>query len=325
MKKTVLHVGKYAISILLMAVLLYKAELKKIWLEISRTDPYFLTLALGLFLLLTVVLAFRWKILTTIYSNEISIWYYFKYFLYSYFFNNFLPTSIGGDIIRALKLHEHLGDRPRAFASVIIDRLTGIFASLTFILGGVFFSVVHFRGRMVIFSIIGFTFLMALFLFVLFNSRIFRKYEKLLSRITAFQIGDRINRFILSVHEYKSRKIFLFWGYILSMIAQAMMVLVNYFIAVGLGYHPSLGYMFFAIPLSFIVTLFPSINGVGVRDWSYVVLFRKVGIPMAGAVSMSVLVLGIQVLVSLWGGILWIFEKRHFKMKTLEEAAEEMV
>ncbi len=287
-------------------------------------DMTYLMTAFVLFILITLVLSIRWKIVTQPFNGSISLWYYFKYFLYSYFFNNFLPTSIGGDIVRALKIKDHLKERSEGFASVIIDRLMGILATLTYATIGLYFTAHYFKSMKIIYFALSFSLIVGFLLFLLFNYRFYTKIRPRLLKIHVLRFGERISKLIESIHVYRNNKRRMLYGYTLSLIAQGTMVILNYIIALGLGYQPSLEYMFFAIPISFLVALFPSINGIGVRDWSYAVLFGKIGIPMAAAISMSFLVISIQIILSLWGGLLWMFDKNAPRIDTIEDVAEEI-
>ncbi|MCK5075900.1 MAG: flippase-like domain-containing protein, partial [Calditrichia bacterium] len=141
----------------------------------------------------------------------------------------------------------------------------------------------------------------------------------LISRITLFNFGSRLLKVLDAVHMYRGEKKRLFLGYLLALIAQGLTVVLNYFIGLSLGYEISLGYLFFAIPISFLVTLFPSINGIGVRDWSYVFLLSKVNVPKEISVSISLLVLTIQMFISIFGGIFWVFEKNKDNVEKMAE------
>lgn len=324
MKKTVVNILKVAISVLLMVFLIKKAHFSKILEEISKISWSSLLGVFLLFIFITFVLSIRWKIVSSPFQRKISLWYFFKYFLYSYFFNNFLPSSIGGDIVRALKIMNHLNERSHGFASVLVDRLLGILATLTYASVGLFFTAHYFKSNKIIYLAILFAAVVGFLMYVLFNYRFYQKIKGRLEKIHFFKVGERIIKLIESIHIFKANKQVLLYGYILSLLAQGLMVILNYLLAVSMGYKPSLEYMFFAIPVSFMVALFPSINGIGVRDWSYVVLFQKVHIPVAAAVSLSFLVLSIQIFLSLFGGIMWIFEKNNPKIETIEDAAEEL-
>ncbi len=132
--KSVRIILKAGISIGLLAYLIYIADpekifqvLNKIWFE---GGLIYLTVAAVLFLISLVVLSLRWQILVRGYGIKIPTSSLFKYYLIGLFFNNFLPTGIGGDVLRIYNLVKDTGDRTISFASVITERLLGITSTL---------------------------------------------------------------------------------------------------------------------------------------------------------------------------------------------------
>jgi hypothetical protein len=47
------------------------------------------------------------------------------------FYNNFLPTAIGGDIMRCYEASKNLGSPYKVFSSIVVERILGLLASLT--------------------------------------------------------------------------------------------------------------------------------------------------------------------------------------------------
>ena len=125
---------KAVISIGLLGYLIYLADpikilevLDHVWYE---NGIIYLSIAAALFLLSLLVLSFRWQILVSGYGLKIPTRTLFKYYLIGLFFNNFLPTGIGGDVLRIYNLIQSSGDRTISFASVMTERLLGISSTL---------------------------------------------------------------------------------------------------------------------------------------------------------------------------------------------------
>jgi glucose uptake protein GlcU len=68
--------------------------------------------------------------------------------------------------------------------------------------------------------------------------------------------------------------------------------------------------MFLVVPITIILSMMPSINGIGFRDGGYVILLAKVGVSKAAALSLSFLTLFIPILISISGGILFMLQKK---------------
>ena len=74
----------------------------------------------------------RWRLIVG--PGAPSLGYLYRLYLISNFFSIFLPTSIGGDVVRALSVAPSIGGKARATATVFMDRVWGMLA-----LGSFFF------------------------------------------------------------------------------------------------------------------------------------------------------------------------------------------
>lgn len=116
------------VSVLLLAILIYIAGPAQIYNELinSRIDYNFAGFLL--ILLGTFIAVFRWYII----MNELdfpkaSFSFYFKSYFRGIFFNQLLPSSIGGDAVKVIDVAKQLGCKKReAFVGVLIDRGMGI-------------------------------------------------------------------------------------------------------------------------------------------------------------------------------------------------------
>ena len=80
--------------------------------------------------------------------------------------------------------------------------------------------------------------------------------------------------------------------------------------------------MFLVVPITFMLAMLPSINGLGFREGGYVVLLGKIGISKAAALSLSFLTILIPIFISIIGGILFLFQKKITKKEEIEIVQE---
>jgi uncharacterized membrane protein YbhN (UPF0104 family) len=97
-----------------------------------RLNPWVFFAAIGLFWLGQVLFVLRWRLLLKVQSVDISIWAGLKLHLLGLFYNNCLPSSIGGDVLRAWYVTKHTdGERGVGAAlSVFVDRIVGLVGTL---------------------------------------------------------------------------------------------------------------------------------------------------------------------------------------------------
>jgi uncharacterized protein (TIRG00374 family) len=101
-------------------------------------------LALSVFLLCLVIISFRWWLLLRTQSVFIGFLAAVRLNFLGWFYNNFMPGSVGGDLLRAWYVTKHTDKRFEAALSVFVDRAIGLLSTLIIAL---FFYVFFLRGR----------------------------------------------------------------------------------------------------------------------------------------------------------------------------------
>ena len=72
--------------------------------------------------------AFRWQWLVNANGLRLSMWDGFRLTWIGTFFNNVVPGLTGGDLIKAIYVVRHTGEKTRSIVSVIVDRVMGLLA-----------------------------------------------------------------------------------------------------------------------------------------------------------------------------------------------------
>ncbi|MBI4091283.1 flippase-like domain-containing protein, partial [candidate division WWE3 bacterium] len=92
-------VGKIAVSLLLLSILYFTLDKNSLVLNLSRLNYSYLPVIFALVIMNYFVSSLRWKKLLSVMpsADHVSFGYLFRLYFIGSFFNNFLPTSIGGD------------------------------------------------------------------------------------------------------------------------------------------------------------------------------------------------------------------------------------
>jgi uncharacterized protein (TIRG00374 family) len=85
---------------------------------------------LGAFILSQVILASRWWLLLRTQGIRISVWAAVRLHFLGLFYNNCIPGSVGGDLVRAWYVTKHTERRFEAALSVFVDRGIGFASSM---------------------------------------------------------------------------------------------------------------------------------------------------------------------------------------------------
>ncbi len=310
MNKTLLIIARSLISIGLLAYLIYLVDVEQVFAALAAADRSWFLGATALFFVVVFLLAFRWKTLIASVPGRPGYRSLLTYYLIGYFFNNFLPTSIGGDVSRIYYLTSKTGDNPSSVASVLLERVLGVTATLSFAaislvwVTGYFSTAVVTVLSIAIFSAFG---VILIFIAAIVNDRLSGLLRGLIGRITFWGLGEKINAVLISLAGYRRMKEGVLTAYAVSLLSQFSLILMNFVLARSLGLEKvTIGFLILVIPVTFVISLVPSINGLGVRDLGYVVLLTQIGVSETEALSLSFLNTLVPMLVSMLGGILFL-------------------
>ncbi len=141
MKRSALLVAKIAVSIALLAYLLSTTDLDALQRRVRAGDPLLLALAMALYAAILAISTWRWRVLLEAQGFTIPLAHLSGSYLVATFFNNFLPSNIGGDVVRVRDSSRLTGSTTTSLAVVAIDRILGLgalyaLALVAFLTGG---------------------------------------------------------------------------------------------------------------------------------------------------------------------------------------------
>ena len=123
---------RVSLSVALLWYLFTKIDLEKTVDILKTADITYIILAAGIFLGINWIILFRWYIFIKALDLSASFFQAARFFFIGLFGNLFLPSAIGGDIIKIVGLCKNSSQKPRVVASVLLDRLSG-FASIVIV------------------------------------------------------------------------------------------------------------------------------------------------------------------------------------------------
>ncbi|HSG06214.1 MAG TPA: lysylphosphatidylglycerol synthase transmembrane domain-containing protein, partial [Nitrospiria bacterium] len=127
-RKWVTTILKTAVSVGLLIFLFSKVDLVRVGESFRHVHPGVFFLSALAYLVLQSVNIFRWLVMIRVLGYRQGFGRLSTFYFTGYFFNLFLPTSIGGDIGRCYYLAENPRDIPRAFTTILADRASGMVA-----------------------------------------------------------------------------------------------------------------------------------------------------------------------------------------------------
>lgn len=246
-------------------------------------------------LILQIISTFRWQILCNALGFKLS-WreYFFLYFV-GMFFNLFLPTAIGGDVVKAIYLSKENQGKLKAVYSILADRGLGLGGM--FILGGIAYAFDT--------SIINYPLNVITIILTLGTILGLIIAPKIINFVFLLSPKIRDNFYFIKI--YWERPKVLIYATILSIIIQIFANLSVWFISAGMNLNLSFSYYCVIYPLVCVITLLPiSLSGIGVREGSFVYFLGLNNIPTEKALIISFGSFLMQALVCLIGGIFFM-------------------
>jgi len=312
-KRVLLIVFRFMIGFGLLYFLFWKMDTSKIIEILKQTDLIFIVLASILFLSAIVVVSWRWKLLLSAHSIAIPFHKTVAYYLVGFFFNNFLPTVIGLDLIRAVYASNNYGKKAECFASVISEKVIGLLAIL--LLGVLWLPFYIMKDRFILFIFLGLLLLTILFIigiFLFLKREILRKSAWLFKIKFLLKLKVKIKNLYGALYYYRRRKPAVFWALLLSFLFQIILITMVFFIGRALLIRiPYYYYLAFILVINIGSMIPVTPNGIGIRESLYVYLFSLAGVESSQSILISIIYFGIVMLISLSGGVIFMFGIRN--------------
>jgi len=306
MNKKIAILLKVIVSLGLITLLVNQVDFNKIVNILKNVDIAMIVYALILLIIQVFIATTRWQYVLKCqkimldYKNTLQI-------LWSgLFFNQAMPSSVGGDVIRGYYLKKQGMTLGRATLGVLMDRLFGMIGLVLLVLASLplLFELVDdpIARTGVLFIAVGIS--LAL-LFIFFTDKLpgnFSHFKIIkgfysLSREGRHCISDRYNGVIILL---------------ISILIHLISVFAVMTMSIGLGLSIEWGGFLLMVPLAGLIMVIPiSIAGWGVREGVMVVGFGYLGVAPEAALALSILYGLLMLVVALPGGIVWVLKRNH--------------
>jgi uncharacterized protein (TIRG00374 family) len=289
LKTHLLRLLRIIVSGALLFWVLKQADLGEIGATIAGANLWWILAAFGVNLFGNVLGALRWQLLLRSQGRLLPLPHLLGSYLVGLFFNMFLPSTIGGDVVRAASAKKRGGGTlTENLTVVLVERLIGLLATLS--LGGVA-ALTGVAGRIDprLPLVLGGLLLAALAgLLLALNAGVRHLILRLIGKFPIAFVRHTVGKMLAAFELFSQARGTLLANYVLSLGFQFLLILHFWLVQFAFGQTVPFSTYVAVVPMVFCIMLMPiSINGLGVRESAFVWFLTRAGMDPASAAALS--------------------------------------
>jgi glycosyltransferase 2 family protein len=295
---------RLAIGAGLIALLLARSDLHAVSKAISEARVGYVVAALTLLIGMLVVGALRWQMILPSLDLSYPTGTVVRLYFVGTFFNAFLPTGVGGDAYKAMRLRGEPGSLGRSLASVFFDRGVGFIAlAVLGLVGSLWQLASGDQTRVPILAIVlSIAILIAAAALYPMSRRLHAGPQPEGAGLRTRVAGTMRNLAVVARdHRLIVRVVFM------GAVIQGMLLAANVCLAVALHLSVPVAALAATLVITSTAAALPlTINGLGLREGAYVWCLTAYGVSRDDATAFAFLMLGLVLATSAIGGLVYV-------------------
>ena len=286
------------------AFLVARSDLGALGEAISDANATWILLAFALMLSVLAVSAFRWEVFLRSLDIELAAGPTMRLTFVGGFFNAFLPTGVGGDAYKAMRVRGPDVPLSKTLASVLLDRIVGLVSMAALALLAVVVRLIEVDSRSavpLVAALVSLAILVAAGVLVILGERIAR-----IGRSEWFGLRPRVGRTAAAIREAGTHPSSVRWGVLWGIVSQVLGVAGHVALARALDLDVSITVVTMGLLIAAVAATAPiTINGLGFREGAWVWVLGAYGVGDSTALAYALLILAIFLATSVVGGIVY--------------------
>jgi len=282
------QIFQYTVSFLALAFVIYILDFKKVFSLFAQINIVMIFLIYGVFLFNRLLMALRWGVLLRAQDIKTSLWQLFKITIISRFANYISPSSLAVDVVKIYKIVDlNPENKTGATMATLMSKVLGLLALVFLVMIGLLFNPI--LSIYWSWSLFGVTaVIMLVFCLFFWKGQIVVNFSK--KYIKNEKILSYFLKVVQSLKEYKHKRKYLLWSFLLATVFQVVLICNQYLMFRALAIEVPFYFLFFAIPVSAIISMLPiSAGGMGVRELSLIGLLSLAGVTSSEVVAYSLM------------------------------------
>ena len=284
------------LGVAVVAVLLWRYDARPIFRILSRERPAYFAAVVVIYLAGQAMCAYRWQLLAALLKVHGRYREFLAYTFVGMFTNLFVPGLLAGDAARSVYLGRRYGRMGEAIASVVADRIVGLVG--LFWLAA--FTAIFLNFAPIPSSVITPTIAVGAIAFAGFLA------APLVARLIHL-MPRPVRRAGGIVAPYLHHPLTLIPAIALSIALQVTLAVGQYILAAGLGLTAPLSLFVLCVPIANVFASLPlTLNGLGIRESAYLLLFGMAGMRKEDAIALGLLWFATTMVGGLTGSIAFV-------------------
>jgi hypothetical protein len=294
----------------LLSVLFSRVDAGELWTSARRASLPWLLLALAVYFVHVVASTWRWRVLLDAQGVHVPRRRLLASYLIAIFFNNFLPSNIGGDVVRISDTAQPARSKTLATTVILVDRGLGLLGLvLVAALGATALGWLGGAQPSPIWPVwlwAGFFGAAAATAPAVLAPAGFGRLLRPLSLIDPW-VATRIDKLTGALARFRDRPGALAECFAGAVCVQGLLIAYHLAVVQALAIPISVWDLAVIVPLSFVVQMVPvSLNGFGIREATFSLYFARVGLPIQSGVLVSLGATALMMIFSLSGAALYL-------------------
>jgi uncharacterized membrane protein YbhN (UPF0104 family) len=306
---------KIAFSVLFLAALLSYTDTSDLIDAVKTAQPGWVFTAFVMYVVSQVVSAWRWMILARAVGFDQPFSVFFRSYFAGLYMNLFAPSTVAGDIGRALYIAGSTRSRALALTTVIADRALG-FVVLVFI-GALAVLTQPYRLPRILY-LSSWIVPPATLLLWLYGPQLMVRMFSPESRWRVLVERDldpywRDGRLLINTS-------------LIAAVMHVLQIVAQILLAWALGLEVPPMFFFIFVPVVNIMGMLPiSFNGIGVREAGYIFFMKRIGVESHSALAVGLLSSGIVLITGIAGALVFALSRSQMRGATTADGEPTLV
>ncbi len=288
-RRFILTAARVLFAAVALIVLLMMVDVREAAQSMSSADMSLVVMGVFMAVVAQVFASWRWMQLANVDTSILRFFQSLRRTFVGYLYGTVLPGQIAGDVVRTSMAIKGQKERAHLAASVLVDRLVGLFGLVTL---GIIGALLSSSDTPVVDAVL-FVFLALMFggiSFLVFWSR--RVTERELDVESFAQKVDRVARRLFgAIGDFSRNRVALAKAFVMSLLVQGSLSLSAWLLAQSLGAGLSVATVAWVYAVVLVIQVIPiTIAGLGTREGALIVMLGAVGVGRHDAFALSMLI-----------------------------------